>query len=199
MNKGYFLLLLVILAAFLIVGCSGGPLPPSRHPAEDTVEEMYAALSAGDTDAYMDTLLPEKRRRPNPIGLLDSLSVLVGPAAINLGTLADYSFKDVEASVVKADSEYVLVQAEGFVRYSAFMWELPFCDQHDVRLLDGEWYVDIHAAERIWRMERISEKRMQQLEESSTWAGTTTSASDLTGLLDGLSDVMEVALNQCES
>ena len=197
MNNNTFFAFLFLVVAFLVIGCSGQPLIPGRHPAEETVETMYATLSAGDNEAYIDTILPENRRRPNPLGLLEGLSLVAGPAMLDIGPLVDFTFTDVQATLVREEDGYALVQAEGYVRFPALTWELPFCDQHDVRQQGGAWYVDVYAPERLARLERIGQFRLELLDNPDLWSDLG-SGDGLAGLLNGLDLAMEMALNLCE-
>lgn len=127
------------------------------HPAERVVNDMYDAISDSDTDAYMDSIHPENRKQPNIFGLLSAFSIGIGPVSADLAKLTQISVRDLKVSIVHEYSDsYVIVQAEGFVRYPILMLEFSFCDQHDVRLYsDGNWYVDLYAPKRIERLNRI--------------------------------------------
>lgn len=159
LNRHLVWFLLLILFVFAVGGCGSAGTPPER-----VVRRMYTALSEGDMDAYMDTILPENRRQPNILGLLNVLSVGIGPIGVDLGELTDISIKDLKVTQLQATDGYALVQSEGNLRYPAFTMELQFCDQHDVRRAsDGNWYVDVYAPERTQRLERVLNVRQEEL------------------------------------
>jgi len=165
------------------------------HPAERQVKKMYAALSDGDTYAYMDTILPENRRQPNILGLLNAISIGIGPVRADISKIASVNISDLRVSMLYSNETYALVQAEGNVRYSILMMEIPFCDQHDVRLhSDGNWYVDVYAPERFERLERILNIREQELMEMYDGSSGYNEYDIFGELFTG----MEQALNLCE-
>lgn len=196
--KNCFYFLTALLLAMLSIGCDDLPAPsptPDRHPAEPVVENMYAALAANDMDAFMDTMLPANRRQPNPFMLIRGLVIGYGPVGIDLAQLTDISIPEVEVRVIQAGDGYALVQAEGYVRYPSLLLELPFCDQHDARLEDGQWYVDVYAPEREARLSRLMEQRAQAL-QNQDWA--VEEPEDLAGVLQILGEGMGMALNTCD-
>ena len=77
--------------------------------------------------------------------------------------------RDVKVSLVREYSDsYVIVQAEGYLRYPILMLEFKFCDQHDVRRYsDGNWYVDLYAPERVERLEGILQGYQAELLDPS--------------------------------
>lgn len=167
------------------------------------VTKMYQALTGGDSDAYLDTILPANRRVVNPINLLPALSIrpgLVGGVGINmdLGELMKVSVKEVNVKILEPGADYVLVQTRGKVRYPALGRELDFCDMHDVRHVDGQWYVDIYAPERQQRVDRILEKRQRQILEGSGQAASATGDDPLLSLFSGIGAGMEQVLNLCD-
>lgn len=165
---------------------------------------MYAALSDGDMDAYMDTILPENRRQPNPMGLLNAVSLGFGAGGFNLGidlsTLMDVSVQNLTLTTLQSRNDYALVQAKGSIRYSLLMMELNFCDQHDVRKRGSEWYVDVYAPERQARLERVLDKRQGELQAMAASAPPETGVleTDLMNALGLLGPGMEVVLDLCE-
>lgn len=184
---------------FVMSGCSAGP-----NGATKTVEKMYAALSDGDMDAYMDTILPENRRQPNPLGLLNAVSLGFGAGGFSLGfdlsALMNVSVQNLTLTTLQSQNDYALIQAKGSFRYSLLMMELNFCDQHDVRKRAGAWYVDVYAPERQTRLERVLAKRQQQLAAMAAAAPAETGVleTDLMNALGMLGPGMEVALDLCE-
>jgi len=159
MSPGRRWLAFCLLAALFMPACQ-----TFDHPAERVVFDMYEALNEGDTNAYMDAIHPENRKQPNLFGLVSAFSIGVGPVRADLGKLTQISFRDIKVSVVQEVWEqYVIVQAEGYVRYPLLMMEIPFCDQHDVRLYsDGNWYVDIYAPEKIVRLQELIQLSNQE-------------------------------------
>lgn len=157
--KKYTCLLTITILLFFFIGCSSGP----AH--ERVVQDMYDALSDGDHDAYMDTLLPSNRQSPNLIGILSAVSISVGPIGLDLGALTQVSIKELEVKTLSKTDDYALVEARGLIRNPILGFEFPFCDQHDVRLSGGSWYVDMLALERQARLEIILQAREQELQE----------------------------------
>lgn len=184
--KWYSCLLVIIM--LFVVGCSSRSYLP---PHERVVVEMYAALSAGDHDAYMDTLLPSNRQSPNLMGIMSAISLGLGPVGIDLGSLMQVSIRELNVRTVSISETYALVEARGLVRYPVLGLEYPFCDQHDVRLSNRNWYVDILASERQARVDRILEERLRSLPDmdDSQFSGD---------LFSQLAGEMERFLNLCE-
>lgn len=189
------LMFLFILVAVVIAGCD------SRHPAEKVVDRMYKALSKGDMSGYMDTILPQNRQQLNPFGLLSAMSFSVGPVGFDVSKLMAVSIRDLKLKTLSLKDNYALIQAEGYVRYPVFMMEVRFCDQHDVRLQDGEWYVDVYAPERAERLERILGIRQQELEAMARNAPPASGQpeDELLTALGMLGPSMEKALNLCDT
>lgn len=181
------LLCLALVATGLLCGCA----PPVSSSPERVVESMYEALGEADTDAYLDAILPENRKQPNMMGLLSAFSLNIGPVGLDLGKLTGFSVRDLEFEELVRENDYALVRVRGNMRYPILMMEVPFCDEHDVRLIDGAWYVDVYAPERAGRLERVLGIRQQELEQLSSDAEYQT----LMGAL-GLS--MEKTLDLCE-
>ena len=134
--------LTLLLTLVMVVGCSGSPY---RSP-EATVEEMYAAISAGDMDRYMDAIHPDNRKRPDPFGLLSAVSVGFGAGGFSLGAdlskLFQITVQDLELHTQQENGTYALVTARGKLRMPILMMEMDFCEQHDLRREGGRWYVD---------------------------------------------------------
>lgn len=197
--KAITVLLLVGSITILIGGCSFG-----ADPIQDVVVRMYESLEIGDTNAYMDTLLPENRRQPNPFGLLNALSASAGFGGLNLGVdiskLIQVSFSDLEVTVLAKKGDYALTQAMGKIRYPILMMETPFCEQLDLRRVDGKWYVDLLALERQQRMARILQRQQAQLEQLGLAAPAETGdiGADLQNMFGMFGSSMEYALNLCE-
>lgn len=180
-----FLVLLMSLAA--MASCSA---LDRRHPAVKVVEAMYAATSEGDMNAYMDAMLPENRRQPNPFGLLTALEFNIGPVGLDMEP-GSFTFSDVTYSVLHSTDEYALVQAEGMARVTLLLWELPFCDQHDVRLVGERWYVDAYAPEREERLRQVMAERQESLQDGGL------PGRDINDLFGGLTEVAKIVLNLC--
>ena len=64
--------LFLVIAILMLAGCGSG------KAAERVVERMFTALEEGDHDAYLDTLLPSNRNRPDLEGILAALLGGVG-------------------------------------------------------------------------------------------------------------------------
>lgn len=147
----------IVITFILVINLLLSSCQVFDHPAERVVNDMYNAISESDIDAYMDAIHPENRKQPNIFGLLSAFSIALGPVRADLGKLTHISVRDVKVSLVREYSDsYVIVQAEGYLRYPILMLEFKFCDQHDVRRYsDGNWYVDLYATERVERLNRI--------------------------------------------
>lgn len=182
------------LFALILVACSGGS--DTRHPAERVVARYYIGVARGDTDVVMDAVEPADR---NLIGmgllnLLDALSLSLGPLGIDLGALTEFSFKGLKLELLAESSDYALVRAAGNIRYLTLGLEVPFCDTHDVRRGgDGQWYMDIDAAERLARLERILPLREAELN-----ALIASSSQSITGVFDMMTESMAIGMNLCE-
>lgn len=177
--------LVLAVTAIFLAGCN-------TNSPEGVVKRMYEAISKGDTDKYMDTILPENRRQPNPFGLINAISIGIDPISLDLSKITAVSVRDLKLSIIATSDDYALVQAKGKIRYPILTMELDFCDQHDVRNVDGTWYVDVYAPERATRLEEILGLRQQELADM---------ANDLyyqSGLFGGLVQGMESALDLCK-
>ena len=196
-------ILIAIMVTFALLSCSdnGSSKPPAdRAAAEAAVRKMYVALSSGDQDAYMDTILPSNRHVLNPMNLVPALSIGgnigVFGIGVDLGKLMQFSVRDLSVNTIKISSDYALVEARGIVRYPALGMEFNFCDQHDVRKENGHWYVDIYATERQERVSRLIEKRQKTILEGPPTP--TENMEDTIGLVfSGIGQGMEQALNLC--
>lgn len=178
----------------LLAACGGGS--DTRHPAERVVAGYYIGVARGDTDAVMDAVEPADRNLTGMgfLKLLDALSLSLGPLGIDLGALTDMSIKDLDLELLSSTTDYALVRAAGNIRYLTLGMEVPFCDTHDVRRGgDGAWYMDLDAAERLARLERILPLREAELN-----ALMASSGQSLTGIFDTMSDSMAISLNLCE-
>jgi len=159
----------VVITFILVINLILSSCQVFDHPAERVVNDMYNAISESDIDAYMDAIHPDNRKQPNIFGLLSAFSIALGPLRADLGKLTQISVRDVNVSLVHEYSDsFVIVQAEGFLRYPILMLEFRFCDQHDVRRYsDGNWYVDLYAPERIGRLDRILQGYQEELSDPS--------------------------------
>jgi hypothetical protein len=182
--------IIVVLVAAVGVVLIAAP----RHPAEKVVADMYDALVRSDMNAYMDAILPENRRVPNPWGALGALRVTAGPVGLDIGKLTQLALRDLRTSMVNASGDYALVKAEGYLRLPALSLEVRFCDEHDVRLRDGRWYVDVFAPERTARVQRYQQQLLADLQN----APTSSSGDVFTDMLGALSGPqLERAANFC--
>ncbi len=182
----------LMLLVLLLNACASA----TAHPAQAVVKRMYDALSAGNSDAYMDTILPENRQQGSLApGFLSAFSFGLGPINIAPSKLTSFSVKNLKVDLLSSTKDYALVRARGKVRYPIMAMELNFCDEHDVRLAaDGKWYVDIYAPERAARMQRIQARLLQELAQTPGAGGE----EDLLGMLKDIGPTMEKALNLCE-
>ena len=90
-----------------------------RHPAERVVIKMYKALSDGDMNAYAEIILPSDQLQPNVLGMLDALSIGIGPVGVDISKLLGIDVKNLDVlSTIYLTDTYALVQAEGLVNYS---------------------------------------------------------------------------------
>lgn len=166
---------IAILAALLVLVClgslgcgNGGGVSIGGHPAVDVVERYYEAFSADDMNAVMDAVAPDDRNKTGIglLGLIDSLSLGLGGIGIDAGSLASFSLSNMSYNLVSDDGDYALVRAEGNFRNTAMGVEAPMCDLLDVRREDdGNWYIDIDAAERMERLARIQVTQQEKLME----------------------------------
>lgn len=181
------------MMGLILVACSGSD---ARHPAEQVVARYYVGVARGDTDAVMDAVEPADRNMTGIglMNLLDALSLSVGPLGIDLGALTAFNINDLRLDLVQESGDYALVRAAGNIRYLTLGIEVPFCDMHDVRRAgDGEWYVDLDAAERMARLEQILPQR-----EADLMALMASSSESITGMFGAMTDSMAIALNLCE-
>jgi len=192
----YLSLSLLVLIGLTVWGCTA----LNKHPAEKVVEEMYRAFSRGDMDGYMDTILPQNRRQPNPFGLLNAMSFSIGPVGFDVSKIMAVSIRDLKLKMLKVKDDYALVQAEGYVRYPIIMMEVRFCDQHDVRLQDGRWYVDVYAPERAQRLEKVLGIRQQELANMAlnVHRATGRPGDELSTAVSIFGSMMEKTLDLCD-
>lgn len=194
MDKERRIMLWVMALLWLLAACGGSS--DTRHPAERVVAGYYIGVARGDTDAVMDAVEPADRNLTGMgfLNLLDALSLSVGPLGIDLGALTDMSIKDLDLELLSSTTDYAVVRAAGNIRYLTLGMEVPFCDTHDVRRGgDGVWYMDLNAAERLARLERILPLREAELN-----ALMASSGESLTGIFATMSDSMAIGLNMCE-
>ena len=191
------LITLLALVCLSSVSCGGreGAISIGGHPAVDVVEGYYEAFSADDMNAVMDAVAPDDRNKTGIglLGLIDSLSFSLGGIGIDAGSLASFSLSDMSYSLVSEDDNYALVQAEGNFRNTAMGVEAPMCDLLDVRREnDGNWYIDMDAAERIARLSRIQVTQQEQL------MALLNSGDASAGIFGDTSKVMAIYMNLCE-
>ncbi|RIK19879.1 MAG: hypothetical protein DCC51_08250 [Anaerolineae bacterium] len=183
----------LIVLLLLLAACSGGN---KRHPAEMVVARYYAGFSKQDTDIVMDAVEPADRHLTGMgfLNLLNALSVDVGFIGIDLGELTQMSIRDLDLELVSQTTDYALVRAGGKFRYLALGLEVPFCDLHDVRRAgDGNWYIDLDAAERMARLEHLLPQR-----EAQIMALAETSDDSISNMMGMMTDSMAIAMNLCE-
>ena len=178
--------------AWVLAACAGND---TRHPAERVVANYYVALNDGDSDALMDAVEPADRNvmTTGLMGLLDALSVSIGPLGIDLGQLTDVRIRDLRLDVTSEATDYALVRAAGVVRYPALGTEVPFCFLHDVRREGDAWYIDLDGPENAQRLERILPARQAELEVLAS-----SSDDSLAAAFDVINQSMAIAMNQCE-
>ncbi|HMT21712.1 MAG TPA: hypothetical protein PKE20_10805 [Promineifilum sp.] len=184
----------LLVVVLVLAACGGGN--DTRHPAERVVAGYYIGVARGDTDAVMDAVEPADRNLTGMglLNLLDALSLSLGPLGIDLGALTEFTFKDLNLELLAESSDYALVRATGNIRYLTLGMEVPFCDTHDVRRGgDGSWYMDINAAERLARLERILPLREAELNALMASGG-----QSITGVFDVMADSMAIGMNLCE-
>lgn len=194
MRTNYLMWMARLLAVVLILAACGGG--DTRHPAERTVAGYYIGVARGDTDAVMDAVEPADRNLTGMglLNLLDALSLSLGPVGIDLGTLTEFTISGLKLELLDESADYALVRAAGNIRYRTLGLEVPFCDTHDVRRAgDGHWYMDLNAAERLARIERILPLREAELN-----ALTASSGESLTGIFDVMTASMAIGMNLCE-
>lgn len=153
-----------VLAVLLIVGGTALIFFPSaldalfdsraadRAAAEAQVRAMYEAMNENNTDAFMDSILPSSRSRfsLDALRMLGEESIEEGSATwqvVAAGKLLNLTRRIDEFGAVPQADGSMLVKASGKLRYSAMGLEVDFCDLHEVRSEDGQWYVDFYAPE----------------------------------------------------
>lgn len=146
-------LILFIIVVSSLCGCS--LLTAFEDPKVAVVRKMYDSYSNGDMNAYIDTQLPENLTQPNYSGAITALSLSVGPVGLDFSKLLKVTIGNLTLKIVSSTDDYALVQAQGSIRLVAFLVQYKFCDQHDVRKVDGNWYIDANAPERTVRIQRI--------------------------------------------
>ena len=182
------------LSVLILASCGGG------NP-EKVVEQMYAALQEGDTDGYMDTLLPSTRNMPDLDGVLGSLlgglSFGAGGFGFDLGGLLSPTFNDMEYTTVSKDGSHAVVQARGRMRM--MMMEYRFCDTHDLTKESGKWYVNKFHEDRQKRIEDLVIRNQQRFESSGAALNAGEDPlEDLASLFQGFGQAAEVMLDMCE-
>jgi len=155
------------------------------------VHKMYDAVASGDMNAYMDTQTPDSFTQPSMYGALSALSLSVGPVGLDFSKLMKVGIGNLKLTIVSSTDDYAVVQAEGQIRIVAFLVQYNFCDQHDVRKINGKWYVDPNAPERTARIQRIMNSgRFNGLNMNDP--------SDFQSYWQQYSQMMNNVLNLCE-
>lgn len=187
--------LCLAIVVLMLAGCGSGRAP------ERVVERMFTALEEGDHDAYLDTLLPANRVRPDLDGviavLLGGVGIGAGPVSVDVGGLLAPSFADMEYRTVAGDRGHVVVQARGNMR--VLMMEYPFCESFDVVRSSGNWYIDKFHQDRQARIERLivrNEARLTQ--QGMQFPESGDPLTDLGNLFNAFGAGATVALDMCE-
>ena len=185
-------LIVLLLLTLSLTGCGGKP--------EKIVEQMYEALQEGDSDAYMDTLLPSNRNQPDLDGVLGSLlgglSFGAGGIGLDLGGLLTPSFSDMTYKTVAMDKTHAVVQARGAMRM--LMMEYRFCETHDLTKEGSKWYINKFHEERQERIKELVIRNQQRFESGGATLNGQDPLQDLAGLFQGFGQAAEVMLDMCE-
>jgi hypothetical protein len=184
----------IACAAFviaLVAGCTFTVENPNS-PAS-VVKRMYEAQARNDAGAYIDTLVPEARAQPqlNVQGLLNSLSLGAGGISFGLSEIAKFEFTQLSAQVLEEQADTALVQIRGNLRLTGvIIMEMPICGEHETRMVDGKWLVDVLSSTQIERMQRISARQQQEMNNLAA------SANPPLQLIDRRAFI--IVLNLCE-
>lgn len=158
------LVTIIIVLGVISLGCT-----PANSP-EGVVIRMVKAQISGDSEKYLETILPAQRVFPtlNLISILDSLSVKLSVVSVDLGQLTKIEIKDIKADTIVQLDDYALVQIRGKVQYDILNMEVPYCDEYDVVKEDNKWYVSPYDERRIQRINElvpIREAEINQLDD----------------------------------
>ena len=181
----------ILISLCLLFSCSS-----FADPKVALVRKMYDSLSKGDTNGYMDTILPENRTNQNPLGLFNalSLSLSYGPVGVNISDLTSFSISDLKVKTLSSTNDNAVVQAEGNLRYPLLTIEMYFCDTHDLRKVNGQWYVDVYAPEKQARVEQLLAAKQGAIMNS--FAGV--SEDDLAGMISAYMNTIQQAADLCD-
>ena len=94
LSKWWTLTLVTVLLFAAGCGSSGGE-------AQKTVDRLYRSMQTGDSNAYLDTILPENRLMPNPMSAFG----IFGAIFANLG-LGDFGLGLNLGSLMESVSQY---------------------------------------------------------------------------------------------
>ncbi len=180
-----------MVAAVLLAACTFTVENPNA-PA-NVVKRMYDAQARNDMNAYLDTLVPEARAQPqlNLQSLLGSMSFSALGIGFGLSEAVKYQFSQMNAQVLEQQDQTALVQTRGNFRMTGIVvMEVPFCGEHEIRLVDGQWLVDLTSPTQYERVQRIAAVRQQEVNDLSE------NASPPLDLLDRR--IFIIMLNQCE-
>ena len=202
LSKWWTLTLVTVLLFAAGCGSSGGE-------AQKTVDRLYRSMQTGDSNAHLDTILPENRLMPNPMsafGIFGAIFANLGLGdfglGLNLGSLMEsvsqFTIQNLKLTVLQEREEYVLVEARGEIRFSVLSIEVPFCDQHDVRKQDGKWYVDLYAPEREARLQKLAATKGEVLVDGLVWPLTGILSGDMTAVFEKFGDELQTLVNFCE-
>lgn len=159
----------------------------------NVVRRMYDASASNDMNAYLDTLVPEARSQPqiNLQSLFGSMSLSAMGIGIGLGDAVKFHFSQTDAQVLEQQDSTALVQIRGNFRLTGIVvMEVPFCGEHETRLVDGKWLVDVVSPTQAERVQRIAAMRQQEMNDLSA------NASPPLQLIDRRMFI--IMLNQCE-
>lgn len=195
------ILTLLAFHIFILSGCFKDD--PTQKP-EFLVREMYDALSASDMDRYMDTIHPDNRQQPNPLGLLSALSVGigggVGPFSLSLdsSSLLHVTFRELNIHASAENEQHIIVEAKGKIRYPILLVEMEFCEQHDVVWYENRWYIDIYHPAKLARLNQLfAAKRAKLQQQADEMPHFTTMEEELVYTFSSLMPLMESQLDLC--
>jgi hypothetical protein len=191
MKKQRIIFVPLILFSMIISSCS-----LFQDPKITLVRKMYNSLAKGDANGYLDTILPQDRTMPNPLGLLSAihLSFSYGPFGLDLSQLTKFSINDLKVKIIYSTDDYAIVQAEGGLRYPLLITEIQFCDTHDLRKVNGRWYVDVLAPEKQARVENILAQKQGVIQNELSGA----SDQELFGMISSYMNAMQQIVDLCE-
>ena len=123
-------------------------VPPASAPVdlsspEAVLKSSFAALEANDMNAYIDTLDPDTRSRPNsPASVGTILSALTG-IKVETGQL---SFRNMNYEPVQQDGDWAWMRVTGQGRILSLATENAIDEVIMTRRINGKWYVSDETA-----------------------------------------------------